>query len=103
MLRNAQLWRRGALLIRVHAASIVVFVLASRLCGAPPKSRCTAFGTGDRATYTLTQSSAATRSGDTFFGQCCFRVIYFVRNIFSLWPRGRPARGCGNALVNAGG
>src|SRR5437879_12796407 len=26
---------------------------------------------------------------DTFFGRCCFPVIYFVRNIFSLWPRWR--------------
>jgi hypothetical protein len=54
MLRNAQRWRRGALLIQVYAASMVVFVLRSRLCGAPPKRRSTAFGTRDRATYTLT-------------------------------------------------
>jgi len=40
--------------------------------------------------HPLTQSSAATRSRDTFFGRCCFPVIYFVRNIFSLWPRWRP-------------
>jgi len=35
---------------------------------------------------TLTQMSEVTRLALSFSAKCCFPGIYFVSNIFSLWP-----------------